>query len=404
MALIVQKYGGSSVGTPEKMKNVAKRIIATKKAGNEVVVVVSAMGSTTDDMIGKMKQVVKSPDAREYDQYISVGENISAALLAMTIQELGEKAISLTGFQAGVFTEDTPSKAKILSIDPTRIQEELKAGKIVVITGFQGYNSKGDVTTIGRSGSDTSGVAIAIGLKADCCEIYTDVDGVYSTDPRIVPQAVKVEELNHEEMLEMASLGALVLHPRSVEIGKRHNMDIVVRNSHNANPGSVVTQRQIEKKGAVTGIAADDDCSKISVLKVPDVPGMAAKLFGALSAVSINVDMIVQSTHEDIGLNDISFTVPRDDYENALDVAAKVFVDRPETKVSGEKEAGKVSIVGVGMISTPGIAAKMFKGLAEEKINIDMISTSEIKISCIIKLAELKNAVKKLHKVFIEAE
>lgn len=401
MALIVQKYGGSSVGTPEKMKNVAKRIIATQKAGNEVVVIVSAMGSTTDDMIGKMKQMVSTPDPREYDQYISVGENISAALLAMTIQSFGEKAISLTGFQAGVFTEDTPVKAKILSIDPTRIQKELKAGKIVVITGFQGYNSIGDITTIGRSGSDTSGVAIAVGLKADKCEIYTDVDGVYSTDPRIVPNAVKVEELNHEEMLEMASLGALVLHPRSVEIGKRHDMDIVVRNSHNTNPGSVITQRVIEKKGAVTGIAADDDCSKISVLKVPDVPGIAARLFGALAQAAINVDMIVQSTHENIGLNDISFTVPRDDYEKAMEVAGGVFT---ETKVTGEKEVGKVSIVGVGMISTPGIAAKMFKGLSDEKINIDMISTSEIKVSCIVKLTELKKAVQKLHKVFIEAE
>lgn len=402
MALIVQKYGGSSVGTADKMRNVAKRIIKTKQEGNDLVVVVSAMGKTTDEMIAKMKSFVSIPDAREYDQFISTGENISASLLAMMLQSLGEKAVSLTGFQAGVFTEDIPSKAKILTIDPSRIQREIAAGKVVVITGFQGYNSKGDITTIGRSGSDSSAVAIAVGLNADRCDIFTDVDGVYSTDPRAVPEAVKVESLSHEEMLEMASLGAGVLHPRAVEIGKNHNLDIMVRNSHNEEPGTIVTQQKIERGDAVTGIAADEGCAKLSVLKVRDIPGMAAKLFGSLANASINVDMIVQGTHEEEGVNDISFTVPEDDLDRALQVCREAFPEMAPGNIFGAREVAKISIIGVGMISTPGIAARMFQVLARENINIDMISTSEIKVSCIIKKENIQKAVKMLHKEFIE--
>jgi len=402
MSLIVQKYGGTSVGTVDKIKAVAERIIKTKRAGNQIVVIVSAMGKTTDQMIGLMNQINPEPNPREYDQFISTGENVSAALLTMAIHAFGEEATSLSGWQAGVITEDHNSRAKILSIEPKRIKQELKHEKIVIVTGFQGINSKGDITTIGRSGSDTSAVAIAAGLHADKCEIYTDVEGVFSTDPRMVSEAVKLDHISHEEMLEMASLGAGVLHPRSVEVGLNHKMDIVVRDAHSEKEGTIVTQKKIEGDSAISGIAFDDKSSKISILKVPDVPGMAGKLFGALAEAQINVDMIVQSTHEEEGKNDISFTIPESDYEKGLEITKKIGEEIGAPTVSGDKEVAKISIIGVGMISTPGVAASMFNTLAQEGINIDMISTSEIKVSCIISLADMKKAVKALHKDLIE--
>lgn len=402
MALIVQKYGGTSLGTTEKIKNVAQRIIERKKEGNQIVVIVSAMGKTTDQMISLMNEVTENPEPREYDQFISTGENVSASLMAMAIQTAGDKAVSLTGWQAGVVTEDHNKSAKILEIHSKRIKKELDQDKVVIITGFQGINSIEDITTIGRSGSDTSAVAVAVGLKAEACEIYTDVEGVFSTDPRLVPEATKLDHISHEEMLEMASLGAGVLHPRSVEVGLNHNMNIVVRDAHSKKEGTIVTQAKIEKDSAISGVAFDDKSAKISILKVPDIPGMAGKLFGALSDEKINIDMIVQSTHEEEGKNDISFTVDAVNFKKGIEVTEKISKEIGAESVSGDENVAKVSIVGVGMISTPGIAARMFATLAQEKINIDMISTSEIKVSCIIKKSEMKKAVKALHKELIE--
>lgn len=407
LEIIVQKYGGTSVGTIEKIKNVAKRLIKTKNEGKQVVAIVSAMGHTTDEMLGLLGQLTAKPDPREYDAFLANGEDISATLVAMAVIDQGDKAISLTGAQAGVFTEKTHRTAKILSIDPTRIQEELSHQKIVIITGFQGYNENADITTIGRGGSDTSAVAVAAALKAKECEIYTDVDGVYTTDPRIVPEAKKLKEISYDEMLELASLGAQVLHPRSVETAKRHNLTIVVRDAHSDRPGTKVnakdglpTGQQIEKSAPVTGVASDIQTAKITLLKLDDRPGIAAKLFGALAMEKVNVDVIVQSVHATAGKNDISFTVNDTDYDRALEVCEKVAKELNADKVFGSKDVAKISIVGVGMISTSGIAAKMFETLSREQINIEMISTSEIKISCIIDQKDANKAVKALHAAF----
>jgi aspartate kinase len=402
--IIVQKYGGTSVGTIDKIKNVAKRLIKTKNEGKQVIAIVSAMGHTTDEMLGLLGQLTTKPDPREYDAFLSNGEDISATLVAMAVIDQGDKAVSLTGAQAGIFTEKTHRTSKILSIDPTRIQEELKHQKIIIITGFQGYNENGDITTIGRGGSDTSAVAVAAALKAKECEIYTDVDGVYTTDPRIVPEAKKLKEISYDEMLELASLGAQVLHPRSVETAKRHHLTIVVRDAHSDRPGTKVnakdTAQQIEKSAPVTGVASDIQTAKITLLKLDDRPGIAAKLFGALAMEKVNVDVIVQSVHATAGKNDISFTVNDTDYDQAIEVCEKVAKELNADKVIGSKDVAKISIVGVGMISTSGIAAKMFETLSKEKINIEMISTSEIKISCIIDQKDANRAVKALHAAF----
>lgn len=306
MALIVQKYGGTSVGTIEKIQNVAKKVITEKNKGNQLVVVVSAMGPTTDVLIGKLKELTGGNyDPREYDAVVSIGENESAALLAQAIICQGEKAVSLTGWQAGIRTEDSHMKCKIIDVNAKRIKQELAQDKIIIVTGFQGLNSNGDVTTIGRGGSDTSAVVIAAALKADVCEIYTDVDGVYTTDPRVVPEARRLESISHEEMLEMASLGAGVMHPRAVECAKVNNMTIAVKHSHKEGKGTLITMVG-EKLNTVSGVASDDDVAKIGVMHVPDVPGMAAKLFGTLAQSKINVDVIVQSIHQEVQKNDIS--------------------------------------------------------------------------------------------------
>lgn len=402
MALIVQKYGGTSVGTIDKMKNVAKKVITAQQAGNQLVVVVSAMGPTTDDLIGLMKQVGATIDPREYDALISTGENVSASLLAMSIQAAGAKAISLTGAQAGIVTEDIPMKGKIIGVDVDRIKSELQSGKIVVITGFQGVDSQGNVVTIGRGGSDTSAVVIAAALDADTCEIYTDVDGVYTTDPRAVPSAKKMETISHEEMLEMASLGAGVLHPRAVETGKINNMSIDVKHSHKDVSGTRIRSVKSvgEKSKPVSGVAADDNVAKIGVIQVPDVPGVASTLFGALATAKINVDVIVQSMHSTAKTNDISFTVSRDEYEAAVKIVNATIHAWKEVVVIGDTKVAKVSIIGIGMVSTPGVAATMFSALAKEKINIQMISTSEIKVSCIISEQDLQKAVEVIHEAF----
>jgi aspartate kinase len=408
MAIIVHKYGGTSVGTPEKIRNVARRVKAVRDAGNEVVVVVSAMGHTTDELIDLMHKVTTDPDPREYDMLVSTGEQVSASLLAMALQGLGCPAVSLTGGQAGVVTEDIYKKARIKEIKLDRLKKELKAGKVVVITGFQGVDSKGDIITIGRGGSDTSAVALAAALKADVCDIYTDVDGVYTTDPRIVPDARKLKYISYEEMLELASLGAQVLHPRSVECASIYNMVIHLRSSLKADEGTyIMSPSQIakeagkmEKQEAVRGIALDENIAKIGILNVPDQPGTAARLFGSLAADKINVDMIVQSIHSQGAQADMAFTVERPDQKKAVEVTEKVAQALGAEKVVSDADVCKVSLVGIGMVSQPGTASRMFQVLSEEKINIQMITTSEIKISCVVKAEQGKKAVQALHKAF----
>lgn len=401
MGIVVHKYGGTSVGTPEKIKDVAERVKKVYDQGNELVVIVSAMGHTTDELIDLMHKVTDNPDHREYDMLVSTGEQVSAALLAMALQSINCPAISLTGGQAGVVTEDIYKKARIKHVHLDRIEKELKNKKVVVITGFQGIDSKGDIITIGRGGSDTSAVAVAAALKAEVCDIYTDVDGVYTADPRIVKEAKKIKTISYEEMLEMASLGAQVLHPRAVECASIYNMVIHLRSSLKNDEGTYIKEAgKMEKKEAVRGIALDSNIAKIGILKVPDKPGTAAKLFGALAAEKINVDMIVQSIHS-AGLQaDMAFTVEKPDLEKAVEITKKIAKELGAEEVVSDTDVCKVSLVGIGMVSQPGTAAKMFKGLSSEKINIQLISTSEIKISCVVKAEQGKKAVQLLHNLF----
>lgn len=408
MALVVHKYGGTSVGTPEKIKNVAARVKKVRDAGNDIVVIVSAMGHTTDELIDLMHKVTTDPDPREYDMLVSTGEQVSAALLAMALQTAGCPAVSLTGGQAGVVTEDIYRKARITEVKLDRLKKELKLGKVVVITGFQGIDSKGDIITIGRGGSDTSAVAIAAALKADVCDIYTDVDGVYTTDPRIVPEARKLKYISYEEMLELASLGAQVLHPRSVECASVYNMVIHLRSSLKEIEGTYIMSPEriakevgkMEKKEAVRGIALDENIAKIGIFKIPDKPGTAAKLFGALADAKINVDMIVQSIHPAGDLADMAFTVDRPEAKKAVEITQRVARELDAEGVVSDPDVCKVSLVGIGMVSQPGTASKMFAALSDAKINIQMITTSEIKISCVVKADQGKRAVQILHKAF----
>lgn len=408
MAIVVHKYGGTSVGSPEKIKNVAKRIKKVVAAGDQVVVIVSAMGHTTDELITLMDQITDSPDPREYDMLVSTGEQVSASLLAMALQEMDCPAVSLTGGQAGVVTEDIYNKARIKHIHLNRMEKELKAGKVVVVTGFQGIDSKGDIITIGRGGSDTSAVAIAAALKASVCDIYTDVDGVYTTDPRIVSKARKLKQVSYEEMLELASLGAQVLHPRSIECASLYDIVIHLRSSKDETIGTFIKSakeiekeaKKMEQKDTVRGIALDNNVAKIGILKIPDKPGIAAKIFGALAANSVNVDMIVQSIHSKGSLADLAFTVERPDLKKAVKVTEEVGKKLKAENVIADPDVCKVSLVGIGMVSQPGTAAKMFEILSKEKVNIQMISTSEIKVSCIIKKEQGKKAVQILHKAF----
>ncbi|MDR2432060.1 MAG: aspartate kinase [Candidatus Margulisbacteria bacterium] len=399
MGIIVQKYGGTSVGTIAKIKNVAKKILAAKAAGDQVVAVVSAMGQTTDALIAKIKKLAPLSAPREYDALVSIGENESAALLAQAILAQGGQAVSLTGWQAGIRTEDNHSKCKIIDVDARRIRQELNAGKIVVVAGFQGINSSGDVTTIGRGGSDTSAVVLAAALEARVCEIYTDVDGVYTADPRALPEARRLTAISHEEMLELASLGAGVMHPRAVECAKVNNMTLAVKHSQKTGKGTLITMAG-EKLNTVAGVAADDNVAKIGLMRVPDAPGVAAELFGALAAARINVDVIVQSIHQEARKNDISFTVANEDYDRALKLTKEKARSWPGCAAAGNTAVAKISVVGIGMASSPGVAARMFAALGRAKINIQMISTSEIKISCIIEKKELKRALKAVHAAF----
>ncbi len=403
--LVVQKYGGSSVANAERIHNIARRVAGVRSEGHQIVVTVSAMGDTTDDLVSLVKEITDSPTDREMDVILSTGEQVSIALLAMAIKELGEPVISLTGLQAGIHTDNAHTKARITNIDTARIKEELARGKIVVVAGFQGVDqANNNITTLGRGGSDTTAVAVAVALNADLCEIYTDVDGVYTTDPRVVPDARKLAVIAYEEMLELANLGAAVLHPRAVELAMKHKMPLHVRSSFNQNPGTVVREvEEVEKSLVVTGVVCDSNVAKIGLFNVMDRPGIAHTLFKALADEKINVDMIIQSAMRD-DRNDISFTCSKGDLKKALEVVEKL---QPVLGADGftyGDGVAKVSIVGAGMVSNPGVAAEMFEALFREGINLEMISTSEIKVSCIIKVEDSVKAVSALHQKFNLAE
>ncbi len=409
MALIVKKFGGSSVGSTEKIMAVAKRIIDEKKPNDKIVMVVSAMGDTTDDLISLAKGVSKNPYqyAREMDMLLTTGEQVSIALLAMAFKSLGQKAVSLTGPLAGMKTNDVYTKGKIVDIQPRRVQEELDKGNIVVVAGFQGSCENGDPVTLGRGGSDTSAVALAGALKADSCEIFTDVDGVYSADPRIVKDARKMKEITYYEMLEMARLGAGVMQPRSVEMGKYFNIPIHVRSTFTTNPGTMIREEYTmeEKDFVIRGVAHDDKVAKVAVLGVPNNPGIAYSIFSALAEANVDVDMIVQSIRNiEKNVTDMVFTVASDDLPQTKKIVDQVADKLNAIAVLIEEDVAKVSIVGAGMLGNPGIASRMFGALSQAGINIDVISTSEISISCLIKGSQLKEAVNAIHGEFFPAK
>jgi aspartate kinase len=398
--LTVQKYGGSSVADPERIGNVARRVAAYAQEGHRLVVVVSAMGKTTDSLLGLASAVAPVPDPREMDMLLASGEQVTIGLLAMALQALGHPACSLTGPQVGIVTDEAHTKARIRRIGAERIHAVLDAGKIAVVAGFQGVTEAGDITTLGRGGSDLTGVALAAALKADVCEIFTDVDGVYTADPNIVPDARKLPRVSYDEMLEMASLGAKVLQARSVEFAKKYGVTVHVRSTFKLDPGTLVTKEESAMEEAVvTGITHDRSQAKISLLRVPDRPGIAAQVFGAVAAKNVVVDMIVQNISRD-GFTDISFTLPRGDHARARAALETIARQVGADGISHDERVAKVSIVGVGMRSHSGVAAQMFTALSKEGINIQMISTSEIAVSCVIedKYAEL--AVRALHDAF----
>ncbi|MFB9325347.1 aspartate kinase [Paenibacillus aurantiacus] len=400
MSLIVMKFGGSSVGTTERMQRVAKRIADYKEAGHRVVVVVSAMGDTTDDLIDQSKLLNPNPPAREMDMLLTTGEQISVALLSMAIHAIGHRAVSFTGWQAGIRTEAIHGKARISDISPSRIFEALDAGNAVIVAGFQGMTDDGEITTLGRGGSDTTAVALAAAIQADVCEIYTDVDGVYSTDPRVVKCARKLDEISYDEMLELANLGAAVLHPRAVEYAKHNNVRLVVRSSFTQNEGTTVKEEAVMEQGVVVrGIAFDKNVARISILGVEDEPGVLAKVFGALADGGIDVDIIVQSGVLG-GKADFSFTVSKDDQEKATQVVESIRASVPYREVTSEVDLVKVSIVGAGMVSNPGVAAKMFDVISKLGVSIKMVSTSEIKVSCVIAAEGVQDVIRGLHTAY----
>ena len=398
--LIVQKFGGSSVANVERIQNVAKRVTSYRKKGYRVVVVVSALGDTTDELIELADQITSEPSDREMDMLLSTGEQISVALLAMAIHKLGLEAISFTGAQVGIITDTSHTKARILRINTGKIREELKKGKIVIVAGFQGVTLNQDITTLGRGGSDLTAVALAKELKACECEIYTDVEGIYTTDPRIEPKAQKIKEITYDEMLEMASLGAQVMQPRSIEVAKKFDVPIHVRSSFNQNEGTMIIKEAGKMEDVVVrGVTLNKSESKITVCDVPDRPGVAAKLFKELSGSGISVDMIVQNVSH-TRATDISFTVNKSNLAKTLKITKSVAKELGAGEVLQDEDIARVSIVGVGMKSHSGVAAKMFDAMAKNKINIEMISTSDISISCIIKKKFAETAVKALHGSF----
>ena len=398
--LIVKKFGGTSVGSIDKIKNIANKLKELHKQDVQLVVVVSAMGDTTDHLVKLAAEVSDKPNPREYDALISTGENVSASLLSMCLIEKGVPAVSLTGGQAGILTESRHMKAKVRSVNTDRIKQELDQNRIVIVTGFQGLTEDNNVTTIGRGGSDTSAVILAAALNAKECDIYTDVDGVYTTDPRIEPKASRLDEISHNEMLELAQAGAQVLHPRAVECAKLNGITIHVRSSFTFEEGTRVKEiNTMETQNPVTGIAVKKDEAKLSLISVPDSPGIAASLFKSLAHEHINVDMIIQST-ETNGSNTITFTVDQSDLKDATQILESLKQTIGAKDVTFKGNMAKVSIVGVGMISQPGVAAKMFDTLGQNGINIDLISTSEIKVSCAIPVEDADKAVKLLHDAF----
>ncbi len=398
--LIVQKYGGSSVANPQRIENAARRIISYSRKGNSVVVVISAMGDTTDELVALAKEINPDPSEREMDMLMSTGEQISSALLAMAIHKRRVKAISFTGPQVGIITDTDHTQAKILKIETERIRKELTGGKIVIVAGFQGLSTALEITTLGRGGSDLSAVALAVALEADICEIYTDVDGIYTADPRLEPTARKLQFITFDEMLELAARGAQVMHSRAVEVAKKFNIPLHVRSSFSKKEGTIIMSKPpVIEEPVVRGVALAMDEAKVTVCNVPDKPGIAARIFTEMASSDINIDMIVQNvSHEKI--TDISFTVPKKDLAKTLKISKKISKKIGAAEVISDDTVAKVSIVGVGMRSHSGVAARCFRVLARNKINIDMISTSEISIACVVKKESGKKALSVLHREF----
>ncbi|KGK81355.1 aspartate kinase [Pseudomonas phenolilytica] len=401
MALIVQKFGGTSVGSVERIEQVAEKIKKFRNGGDDIVVVVSAMSGETNRLIDLAKQISDQPVARELDVMVSTGEQVTIALLAMALIKRGVPAVSFTGNQVRILTDSAHTKARILQIDSQRIQRELKAGRVVVVAGFQGVDGKGNITTLGRGGSDTTGVALAAALKADECQIYTDVDGVYTTDPRVVAKARRLDKITFEEMLEMASLGSKVLQIRAVEFAGKYSVPLRVLHSFQEGPGTLITLDEEEsmEQPIISGIAFNRDEAKLTIRGVPDTPGVAFKILGPISAANVEVDMIVQNVAHD-NTTDFTFTVHRNDYNSALQILQTIANEMGAREVIGDTDIAKVSIVGVGMRSHAGVASRMFEALAKENINIQMISTSEIKVSVVIEEKYLELAVRALHTAF----
>ena len=402
MAILVKKFGGSSVATPEKMHGIVDRVLREKKPDDRIVIVVSAMGDSTDDLLDLAAKVTDNMPKRELDMLLSTGEQVSIALLAAAFCSKGQPAISFTGGQAGIHTSDIHSKATILDVDAKRVIKALDEGKIAIVAGFQGITEEGDITTLGRGGSDTTAVAVAAGIKADFCEIYTDVDGVYTSDPRIVPNAKKMNEITFAEMLELARLGAGVMQPRAVEYGEHNNVAIHVRSTFKADPGTIIREEYTvqEKNFVIRGVAHDTNVAKIAVKGVPDQPGVAYKIFSALANANVDVDMIIQSVRDIDGSNDILFTVAKTDLVEATSVVESLKDEMGGFTYDVEINVAKVSIVGAGMLGSPGIAAGMFGALAKAGINIAAISTSEISVSCLIKESDVTLAVNAIHEHF----
>ncbi len=400
MALLVQKFGGTSVADPDRIRAVADHVARTWRAGTDVIVVVSAMGKTTDDLIRLANDVAREPGGREMDMLLTAGERISMALLCMAVEHLGVPAVSFTGSQAGIVTDTDHGRAKILEVRGDRIRQALDAGQVAIVAGFQGVSTDRDVTTLGRGGSDTTAVALAAALGADACEIYTDVEGVYTADPRIVPDARKLSVVSFEEMLDMAATGGRVLALRSVEFARNHGVRVHVRSSFSWAPGTWVQEENTAMEQAIiSGVTHDVSEAKLTIEQVPDRPGIAAAVFRALADEGINVDMIVQNVST-AGHTDISFTIPRDDLSRASSIMDKLVVETEATGFRSDPAIGRVSLIGAGMKTNPGIAAKMFEVLARENVNIEMISTSTIRISCVVKEDDVERAVRSLHEAF----
>ncbi|MBM4277535.1 MAG: aspartate kinase [Deltaproteobacteria bacterium] len=401
MALVVQKYGGTSVGDIDRIRNVARRVIHTRDEGHRVVVVVSAMAGETDKLIRLAQQVTSDPDEREMDVLASTGEQVTIALLAMTLKSMGCDAKSYLGFQIKIATDSAFGKARITGIESEKVLEDLRRGRVVVVAGFQGVDESENITTLGRGGSDTTAVAVAAAIRADVCEIYTDVDGVYTTDPNVCPKARKLSRISYDEMLEMASLGAKVLQIRSVEFAKKYDVPIHVRSSFNDNPGTMVCKEEREmERVVVSGVTYNKNEAKIEIMRVPDIPGVAAKLFKPIADANIVVDMIIQTSSTEKGCADLAFTVPKTDFSKALQIVKEGVREIGGKEVLSDENIAKVSIIGVGMRSHSNVAAQMFSALAREGVNIQMISTSEIKISCVIDSKYTELAVRALHDAF----